>query len=120
LGDPAEPTQPEKNCECPAGTEHKYDEKKRCKGTDCACRIYYGEFVGLTFNGENVKVYKGSTAVADDQVNATVIKFQTAFDKPENEGGQDNSQRSSIINKIKEIHITDIMEIIILTMMTKY
>jgi hypothetical protein len=88
-------------CKC-TDTEHLYDASnpKCCDGTDCACRIYYGEVVGLTFGGNNVKVYKGEGVTAD--MAEWVTKLQDAFDDPSIDAGY----RAGIVNKIKEIHIT--------------
>jgi hypothetical protein len=70
-------------CECPAGTEHLYDasNSKCCEGTDCACRIYYGEVKGLKFNSKDVKIYKKAGAnLTPEQMAQAVENFQYGFD----------------------------------------
>jgi hypothetical protein len=88
---------PDPTCACQAGTEHKYDETC-CNGTDCACPVYYGEVVGLTFNGNNVKVYKKAGAnISDPDMLAAILKLQEGY----------NNNPGIINDKIKESHLTD-------------
>ena len=88
-------------CTCPAGTEYKYNAAKCYAGTDCACRVYYGEVNGLTYNGRNVRVYKEAGAVITDaQMVEAVTKLQTGY----NSNGASHTQMN---DKITAIHIID-------------
>jgi hypothetical protein len=99
-GNPVIPA--EENCDC-VETEHLYDASapKCCDDTNCACRIYYGEVVGLTFNGNNVKIYKKAGAnLTPEQMAEAVEKFQEGFD------GNSGLLGSGILNDmISEINI---------------
>lgn len=99
---PTQPTEPEKLCECPEGSEHKYDANKCCDGKDCVCRVYYGEIVGLLNNGENVKVYKENGAnITDDQMKTAIENLQIGY------GNLNGIGKDNINDKIAEIRVID-------------
>jgi hypothetical protein len=95
-------------CECPAGTEHLYDASNPncCDGADCACRIYYGEVVGLTNGGKNVRIYKeGGSTLTDDQMKAAADNVIAGYNALIGTGYENN-----LNDKISEIYIFEIFE----------
>ena len=88
-------------CKCTT-KEHKYDSvtnEKCCEGSDCKCRIYYGEITGLMNGTQTVRVYKEAGAtITDAQMVDAVTKLQSGY----------NANSVGIVNdKITEIHIFD-------------
>jgi hypothetical protein len=99
------PVVPDPTCACPADKEHLYDASNPncCEGTDCACRIYYGEVVGLTNGGKNVRIYKEAGAnITDDQMAVAVANIQAGYNALIGTGDENN-----LNDKITEIHIVE-------------
>ena len=90
-------------CKCTT-KEHKYDSvtnEKCCEGSDCKCRIYYGEITGLMNGTQTVRVYKETGAtITNEQMVAAIANLQAGYNA-------NSGSHSAMNDKIKEIHIFD-------------